>query len=255
MHAGHRGGSPSLHQPDYWWYQARGRLLRTTFDGLLSAHDDGQLRSLDVGSADAVDSFWEGRSARVLYVDPDPRGLGPGGICAQLPELPFADSTFDVVTAFDVIEHCRSETAAIDEVFRVLAPGGLFLMSVPAYQWAWTDFDVTNGHHRRYTRRRVLRAAERSGFRPLRATHAFAAVFPAFAAQRVLEQLTERSSKGPRPTAADPVKLAPVSAGLQRLLLWLCRLDERALARHDLAFGSSILLAAQKPAVPAPATR
>jgi hypothetical protein len=58
MHAGHRGGSPSLHQPDYWWYRARGRLLRATFDGLLSAHDDGQLRSLDVGSADAVDSFW-----------------------------------------------------------------------------------------------------------------------------------------------------------------------------------------------------
>jgi hypothetical protein len=96
----------------------------------------------------------------------------------------------------------------------------------------------------------VLRAARRSGFRPLRATHAFAAVFPAFAAQRALEQLTERRSKGPRPTAADPVKLAPVSAGLQRLLLWLCRLDERALGRHELAFGSSILLAAQKPAVP-----
>jgi SAM-dependent methyltransferase len=232
--------------PDYWWYRARARLLRETFDAFVDPAT-GARRVLDVGSADGPANFWEGRSADVIAVDPDRRGLVDGGICARLPELPFEDGLFDVVTAFDVIEHCAPEAAALDEVFRVLRPGGLFLMSVPAYQWAWTDFDVANGHHRRYTRRRAVTAVERSGFVVRRATYAFCAVFPAFAAQRLGARLAESRRSERTRGPVDVVPVVPVSPLLERAFLRLCQLDERVLSRHDLPFGSSVLVAAARP--------
>ena len=242
------GGSPSLCAPDLWWYDARGSLLRATFAEHLAAHDHVRSRALDVGSADGPSDFWTGRRAQVTSVDPDPRGLPSGsGVCASLPDLPFRDGTFDVVTAFDVIEHCEDEEAALAEVLRVLKPGGLLLLSVPAYQWAWTDFDVRNGHYRRYTRERARAAVARAGLQPLRVTYAFAAVFPAFALQRVTSRLVE-AARGNRATGpADIVRPPRATAPVERVLRSLCVVDEKVLPRQNLPFGSSVLVAATKP--------
>ena len=136
-----------------------------------------------------------------VSVDLDPRGLAPGrGVCASALALPFADATFDVVAAFDVVEHCEPEALAVAELARVLAPGGRLLLSVPAYQWAWSDHDVRAGHHRRYTRPRIVAALEAAGLRVERSTYAFALVFPMFAAER----LAAPGASPPPPTGCRP---------------------------------------------------
>jgi SAM-dependent methyltransferase len=159
-------------------------------------------------------------------------------------ELPFPDATFDVVCAFDVVEHCASEETALGEIARVLRPGGRLLMSVPAYQWAWSDFDEANGHHRRYTRTRAVAAVERAGLRVERATYAFSSVFPMFVAER----LARRVLRAGRPQAPqDVVEVPPVPRPLHRVLMGLSALDRRALRRRDLPFGSSVFVAATRP--------
>ena len=98
-----------------------------------------------------------------VALDVDPRGLVPGsGVCGSALALPFADGTFDVVGAFDVLEHCAPEERAVAELFRVLAPGGRLLGLGAGLPWAWTDHDVRAGHHRRYTRTRLVRALSSS---------------------------------------------------------------------------------------------
>jgi SAM-dependent methyltransferase len=153
--------------------------------------------------------------------------------------LPFADETFDVVSAFDVIEHCADDGLAVAELVRVLAPGGRVLLSVPAYQWAWTDHDDRAGHHRRYTRRDLCRLVEGAGPRVDRATYAFGAVFPIFLAERARRRL--RRAAGP-----TPERLPRVSPRQDRILTGLSDLDRQILAHTDLPFGSSIFLAAVK---------
>lgn len=242
-----RGGSPSIARPDYWWYRARAELLRVALERYVGSPH----RILDVGSADGPSVRWlRGRGAQHVSLDLDPRGLGPGGVCGSVLALPFVDEAFDVVTAFDVIEHCDPERRAVCELERVLAPGGRLLVSVPAYQWAWSGHDVENGHHRRYTRPRAVRALEAAGLVVDRATYAFSAVFPAFAAERLLRRVRERASAAAGP--ADIVTVPDVSPVLERLLLGLTRIDERLLRRRNLPFGSSVLLAATKPETPAP---
>jgi SAM-dependent methyltransferase len=153
--------------------------------------------------------------------------------------LPFRDECFDLVSAFDVLEHCEPESGALKEMHRVLAPRGRLLLSVPAYQWAWTDHDVQAGHYRRYTRPRLLAAVEGAGLVVRRCTHGFAGVFPMFAAERVVRRL-----RRPEPNEGS---LPQVSPTLDSLFMKLSRVESRLLRRRDLPFGSSIFLSAEKP--------
>ena len=229
-------GSASIEQPDYWWYRARAELLRAALGSYLGE----PRRVLDVGSADGPSVGWLIGSELRATVDLDPRGLTPGtGVQASALALPFADGSFDVVGAFDVVEHCEPESVAVGELARVLAPGGRLLLSVPAYEWAWSDHDVRAGHHRRYTRPRIERALTAAGLEVLRSTHAFAAVFPVFAAER----LVRRVRRGP----AGGARLPETTARTDRVLMGLCRAESRMLRRRDLPFGSSVFVAARRP--------
>ena len=122
------------------------------------------------------------------------------------------------------------------------------LLSVPAYQWAWTDHDVRAGHHRRYTRRQLAALVEGAGLSVVRSTYAFAAVFPLFVAERVVRRV--RSARGRRTGSSATARLPQVSPATERVLMGLCDVDERLLRRHDLPFGSSVFLAALKPPAP-----
>lgn len=216
-------------------------MLRT----VMEPHVGPARRLLDVGSADGPSVGWLTAPEKVS-LDLDPRGLRPPrGVCASLLALPFADATFDVVGAFDVLEHCEPESLALAELRRVLVPGGRLLLSVPAYQWAWSGHDVANGHHRRYTRARATRVLRAAGFDVLRATYAFTTVFPAFAAQRAWDGLRHRAGRGPS-GPADVVDLPSVNPVVERVLVGLSHLDTRALARRDLPFGSSVFLVASR---------
>ena len=202
-------------------------------------------RLLDVGSADGPSVGWLTAPHKVS-LDLDPRGLRPpAGVCGSVLALPFADASFEVISAFDVIEHCDPEDDALRELHRVLEPGGRLLVSVPAYQWAWSDHDVANGHHRRYTRGRAVTALEDVGFEVRRATYGFAGVFPMFVGERMVRAARHRFARRThRPV--DVVDVPPVGDTLEKVLLGLCRWDERVLARRDLPFGSSVFLAAVK---------
>jgi len=230
-----RGGSASIEQPDYWWYTARSALLEAALGDQLGSPS----RLLDVGSADGPSVTWMRGAHHHVSVDLDPRGLQRGnGVQASALTLPFRDGSFDVVAAFDVVEHCDPEAQALSELARVLRPGGRVLLSVPAYQWAWSDHDVRAGHHRRYTRPRLVAAVRAAGFDVRRCSYGFAGVFPAFAAER----LARRVRRGPTDSS-----LPQPSATVERLLLGASRAEARWLRRRDLPFGSSIFLAGEKP--------
>jgi SAM-dependent methyltransferase len=233
-----QSGSSSIREPEYWWYRARTELLEAALGGFLGSPG----RLLDVGSADGPSVAWMQGDHERFEIDLDPRGLTPGtGVRASALALPFGTGTFDVVGAFDVIEHCEPEAQALAELARVLAPGGRLLASVPAYQWAWSDHDVRAGHYRRYTRPRLVAAVEAAGLNVRRSTYAFAGVFPLFAAERVARRLRRRRG------GDGEQGLPQVSPTLDRVLTGVSSAEARALRRRDLPFGSSVFLAAEKP--------
>ena len=235
-------GSPSIAQPDYWWYRARADLLRAA----VGRHVGRSASVLDVGSADGPSVGWLSTAARRVALDVDPRGLAPGDVCASAMQLPFADATFDVVAAFDVVEHCEPEATVLSELARVLVPGGRLLVSVPAYQWAWSEFDVQNRHHRRYTQRRLVAGVKARGLDVVRATYLFAGTFPFFVADRLRSRVRDGGS---RPGSADaPPRLPEPGPLVEKVLMAACGLDRWLLPRCDLPFGSSVVVVARKEA-------
>ena len=129
---------------------------------------------------------------------------------------------------------------AVSELARVLTPGGRLLVSVPAYQWAWTDHDVRPGHYRRYTRKRLVARSRVPGWSSSGRPTAFTTVFPFFVAERLKRRLTK-----PEPTLEK--QLPPVSPTMDKVLMGLTRAEARALRHSNLPFGSSVILAATKP--------
>jgi SAM-dependent methyltransferase len=241
-------GSPSLVNPDYWWYRVRSELLELVLDDFVARSGTERTSILDLGSADGPSVGWLRERGRRVGMDIDPRGLQSGDVCGSALELPFAAESFDVVAAFDVIEHCEPEARALAEVARVLRPGGRFLMSVPAYQWAWTTHDDHNGHYRRYTKKRAVAAVAEAGFVVERSTYMFSGTFPVFAVERAWRRLAD-SRAASKPQAMEGVaRLPDVAPSIERVLLGLSTVDRTLLARRNLPFGSSVVVAAAKPA-------
>ncbi len=87
-------------------------------------------------------------------------------------KVPFKDSTFDIVAAFDVLEHIEDDKAALLEWKRVLKKDGAIVLSVPAYQWLWSEHDVSLHHKRRYTVPRLARLAREAGLSPKKKSYA-----------------------------------------------------------------------------------
>lgn len=101
---------------------------------------------------------------RVIACEPDPaafalaeRAAGPDVDvrCCGLLELVGTVPPADVLVMHDVLEHIADDRTAVAAVGELLQPGGLAIISVPAYQWLFGRHDVELGHYRRYTRGRL----------------------------------------------------------------------------------------------------
>jgi SAM-dependent methyltransferase len=78
--------------------------------------------------------------------------------------LPLDDTSVDCITALDVLEHVEDDRRAVSEFARVLKPGGVALVTVPAMQSLWSDWDVALHHYRRYYHANLLKLFETPSF-------------------------------------------------------------------------------------------
>jgi len=232
----------------YWWAQGRRDLtLAISSAGLPSDHRCAR-NILDVGCG-------TGALLEVLAEEGVPHGVDSSELalafclragCTKLArasaeDLPFRSGTMDLLTSLDVFEHVPDDGKAARECFRILRPGGLLIVMVPAFQWLWTDRDDRLGHVRRYRKHEIARLLSEAGFRVERCTYTNISLVPVLMAAVLRGKLFESQ----RHVSTD---IAAVPKTINTLLYTLVRLENAIALRLGLPFGTTVLAVAKKPA-------
>ena len=171
--------------------------------------------------------------------------LGERGVArASVAELPFASDQFDLVTSFDVLYALDDtvERKALDEMYRVLRPGGQVVINVAALKMLTGNHSVLGGEVRRYGREELRAHLERTGFAVRRITYTNFLLLPLVLFVRFAQRLGGHHESDIEITVPSP----PVNA----ILAGTLALEAYALKLVDMPAGSSLLVLAQKPARP-----
>jgi SAM-dependent methyltransferase len=223
----------------HWWFRGRRRVLADLMSGYATDRQE-TLRILDFGCGTGGNLRAYSRYGSVFGLEPDSGAVrlatGRGGALLSRgsgTELPFQSGAFDVVVASDVLEHIENDRAAVQEISRVLRPGGAFIFSVPAHPWLFGPHDQALMHRRRYVQRGLRSTIENAGLRVVRLSYWNSTMFPFFCVQRLVERWRPR-----REVRSDPGAVPRVANELLTGVLML----EAALLRHGrLPWGLSLV--------------
>jgi SAM-dependent methyltransferase len=123
--------------------------------------------------------------------------------------IPTAE-TFDVIGAFDVLEHIEDEKAVLTAMHRALRPDGGIVLSVPQHPWRWSGTDEAAHHKRRYGRGELEKKMEAAGFRVLFSGSYTALLLPLM----MLSRLNRRAN-----TLHREFELSPLANGVLKAVL------------------------------------
>jgi trans-aconitate methyltransferase len=145
---------------------------------------------------------------------------------------------YTAVLMLDVLEHLPNPVEATRTAMSLLEPGGVLIVTVPAFPLLWTSHDVINQHVVRYTRRTLAAVARDAGAEPERLQYFFHWLFPAKLTVRLLEQLV------PRRTTQPPLPRTP-PAPINSACYLISRLEQVCFTGFPLPLGSSLLMVAR----------
>jgi SAM-dependent methyltransferase len=213
-------------EEDHYWFRARRRIVDDVIRALTLPSEPALLDAGCGGGRNLVDLA---RIGSVSAIEPSApsyekaQGRGIGRVLrARIEEMPFPDDSFDVVTCLDVIEHVEDDAAGLATLRRVTRSGGFLVVTVPAYDWLWSEHDRVNHHYRRYDRRSLERVATGAGWAPLRWSYFNSLLLPAAAAYRALERLGVR-----RLSRTSSTVLTATPRWLDRALGWPLAIEAR----------------------------
>ena len=179
----------------HWWYRARRRILAELVRREARPPKDARILEIGCGTGHNLSMLAGFGHVDGLELDDEMRALsekrlGRKIMRSPLPELSeVKDKSYDLIGAFDVIEHIDDDVAAVAAIATKLKPGGKFMMTVPAHPWMWTAHDVANHHKRRYSKRALKALIDGSPLKLDRIGYFNSLLFPVAVAERAVSKL------------------------------------------------------------------
>ncbi|MGV3624635.1 MAG: class I SAM-dependent methyltransferase [Archangium sp.] len=230
----------------HWWFEGRRRVIRAVLKQHLLPRANRRILDVGCGSGGMFPLLSEFGDVSGAEYSPDMRARAQAkfpGKRIEPCELPnvIPEGSFDLVTAFDVIEHVDDAIGSLRTMKERLPFDGQLVVTVPAFQFLWSHHDEVNFHKRRYGRMQLVSHLSSAGLKVTFASYFNTLLFPAVAAARVLEKLLPSRFKPKGEADLDEVK-APVNAVLTQLF----GSESLAVGRASLPIGVSLIAVAQR---------
>ena len=228
----------------YWWRQGRDFTAQLLLKRFLKP--DRKNKILDVGCGLGETSKKLTIFGQVVGIDSSPEAIKLAqknglkkAVVMNVNNLTFPKNSFNLVTAFDVLEHINDDQKAIKEIFRVLKNRGIFLLTAPSYNWLWSEHDEVLEHKRRYTKSQIEKKLKKAGFVILKSSYIISSFLLPIAVFRFCQRIFKKE-KNPK---TSYVILPPF---LNFLLAQILKLEGFLLQAVNFPFGVSLVCVAQK---------
>ena len=150
--------------------------------------------------------------------------------------LPFAKESFDIIIIADVLEHLDNDKQLLSEVFLCLKPQGVVIITVPAYQYMWSLWDIRLHHKRRYPLAVIKKKVIEAGLNVKKASYYHMLLYPFVYIYRIILRLPKGECSGKSDFAVFPSRV------VSGFLVFYYSLERFLLKIIDLPFGLSIFV-------------
>jgi SAM-dependent methyltransferase len=232
-------------EDSHWWFVGRRAILESflkrIIQNLKSKNQNPKILDVGCGTGANLEMLKAFGEAEGVDVSDDAlefcrqKGLKVQKGLAE--EMPFADKSFDIVTALDVVEHLDDDIAGLKEMRRVMTDDGRALIFVPAFMWLWGVQDDISNHRIRYTKKQIVERLEKAGFAIERATYANITFFAPVLAGRTIMKLT-----GLKPASENNINISALNGLFGKIFAS----ESWWLKRANIPFGVSIVIVAGK---------
>jgi len=234
------------YEKDYWWHKGKLELLKSLYKKYLNKRKDLNIMEIGCGTGEVLKLLdnW-GEVAGIEYSDYAVKACRKKGFKDVLlgdvnsMDLSSRYGTYDLIVASDVLEHIRDDLKTMETVKKLLKPGGLFFVTVPAYKFLWSTHDEALYHLRRYHSLEIKTKINDVDFRILKHTHFVATVFFPIAAIRLLNNFVRRQ-------AYPKSHYLPLPKIFNDLLTWFLKVETILINYISLPFGTTHVVVAMK---------
>jgi 2-polyprenyl-3-methyl-5-hydroxy-6-metoxy-1,4-benzoquinol methylase len=241
----------------HWWYLGRRKILTSIVEGerLRMAETSSKPKLLDIGCGAGKIAYELSDNFDVVGVDnikisiDTSKSINKGNnakfFLRKAEKLNFRGQKFDVIIAFDVLEHIEDDTKALERWRGLLKKGGTLLVSVPAFSWLWGVDDVLADHYRRYSKKE-LASKLKVNYKLIRITYFNFFLFPITAMVRLIKRLFLQQETMSEDELFKNADFRLENKLINPLLLKIFSFEEKILRKFSLPFGVSLLAVCQK---------
>lgn len=183
-----------------FWVSSRNRLFKSLVLRNLSPTGKTKLLEIGCGTGDFIQQIVENQNLEITGSEIYLKGLQYAK--KNLPGVDFVQfdvtkgkigEQFDMITAFDVIEHIDNDVAAISNINEMLNKDGVLIVSVPQHMFLWGKLDEIVKHKRRYSKKELVTRLKENGFDISYATSFLFVLFPLMLVSRMFDKGRDQS--------------------------------------------------------------
>ena len=221
----------------HWWYRGRRQILEKYIERSANLPTDARILEIGCGTGHNLAMLAKFGSVDAIEIDETSRVIAEGRLgreiyTSSLPELrDISRNAYDMIALLDVLEHVEDDVAALRSMADCLKQGGKILITVPAHPWMWSNHDVVNHHHRRYTRKSLAKCLTKAGLRFDQLNYFNSLLFPIAVTQRLAAKVFGNESQG---NATLP---GPMNNLFEKIFV----LERYAIGRFPLPLGLSLV--------------